>query len=253
MVIPWENNKYKDFFLKRKEFKMSWIYKITNLKNNKIYIGYTKYTPEHRFQEHWLQRFQDNSILHKAMIKYGKKSFIVEGLEEFDETEDWCQKECFWIEKLHSQQPNGYNICEGGNKPPTHYGSDNIKSKITQLQFEELIQDLKSYNLDFAQIAKKYNLSQSQVERINKGEFRHLEGQDYPIRKLKRDQWIMGQIINDLKENILTQDEIERKYQIKSRTRLYDINNGKVGKKWFPQEKYPLRKGIKNRKPLYLL
>lgn len=63
----------------------------------------------------------------------------------------------------------------------------------------------------------------------------------------------MGQIINDLKENILTQDEIERKYQIKSRTRLYDINNGKVGKKWFPQEKYPLREGIKNRKPLYLL
>lgn len=233
---------------------MSWIYKITNLINNKIYIGYTKYTPEKRFQEHWLQRFQDNSILHKAMIKYGKNSFKIEGLEEFNEDEnDWCQKECYWIEKLQSRQPKGYNICEGGNKPPVHYGSNNVKSKITQNQFLELVNDLKTYNLEFGQLAVKYNLSQSQIERINKGEFRHLENEEYPLRKMKRDQWIIKQIIKDLKDNILSQDEIERKYQIKSRTRLYDINNGKVGKKWFPQKSYPLRQGIVNRKPLYLL
>lgn len=215
---------------------MSWIYKITNLINNKIYVGYTKYTPEKRFQEHWQQRFQDNSILHKAMIKYGKNNFKIEGLEEFNENlEDWCIKECYWIEKLQSQQPNGYNICEGGNKPPIHYGSDNVKSKLTKNQFYELIKDLKTYNLEFGQLAVKYALSQSQIERINKGEYRRLEDEDYPLRKMKRDQWIISQIINDLKENILSQDEIERKYQIKSRTRLYNINTGKVGKKWFPQ------------------
>ena len=56
----------------------------------------------------------------------------------------------------------------------------------------------------------------------------------------------------DLKNTNLTQEEIEEKYQIKSRTRLYDINWGKVGKKLFPQESYPLRVGIKNQKPKYL-
>ena len=233
---------------------MSWIYKITNLVNNKIYVGYTKYTPQSRFQEHWASRFQDNSILHKAMIKYGKNKFKVEGLEEFNEEEkDWIERECFWINKLESQQPKGYNICEGGNKPPIHYGEDNVKSKLTKEQFNNLVQDLKNYNLEFGQLAVKYNLSQSQIERINKGEFRKIEDEDYPLRKMKRDQWLISQIIQDLKENILTQDEIERKYQIKSRTRLYNINMGKVGKKWFPQETYPLRKGIINRKPLYLL
>ena len=49
------------------------------------------------------------------------------------------------------------------------------------------------------------------------------------------------------------QSEIEEKYQIKSRTRLANINLGKVGRKLFPQAKYPIReKGIINRTPLYL-
>lgn len=233
---------------------MSYIYKIKNLKNRKEYVGYTKNSIYHRFSQHWAQRFQDNSILHKAMIKYGKNNFKIDLVEEFNEfEEDWCAKERYWIEYYNTLKPNGYNICEGGNKPPIYYGENNNKSKLNAEQFNNLIQDLKSYDLDFGQIAKKYNMSRSQIERINKGEFRHLDNIDYPIRKMKRDQWIIQQIIKDLKNDILTQDEIEKKYQIKSRTRLYNINNGKVGKKWFPNETYPLRKGIVNRKPLYLL
>lgn len=230
---------------------MAWIYKITNIVNKKIYIGYTKYTPQHRFEVHWCQRFQDNSILHRALIKYGKKNFICEGVEEINE-KDWIEKEQYWIEKERSFTPYGYNICLGGNKPPIHYGEDNVKSKLTTQDFYRLLQDLKSYDLEFSQIASKYNISQSQVERINKGEFRKLEDVSYPIRPMKRDYYIISCIIQDLKDNILSQEEIEYKYKIKSRTRLYYINTGRVGRKIFPQEKYPIRSGIICRKPLYL-
>lgn len=230
---------------------MAWIYKITNLINNKQYIGYTKYTPQHRFQEHWDQRYQDHCILHKAMIKYGINNFKVEGVEEIVET-DFIEKETYYINYFNTMRPNGYNICQGGNKPPEHFGENNNKSKINQQQFEELIKDLQEYNLDFGQLAKKYNLSQSQIERINKGEFWHLDDIDYPIRKMKYDHYIILCIIEDLKANILSQAEIEEKYHIISRTRLYDINNGKSGGKLFPQANYPLRQGIVNRKPLYL-
>lgn len=230
---------------------MAFIYKITNQINNKIYIGYTSNTIQQRFEEHWYGRNSDNSILHKAMIKYGKDAFKIEQVEEISE-DIWIEKEQYWIDFYNSKVPNGYNICNGGNKPPTRYGENNVKSKLTTKQFFQLIEDLKKYDLDFGQIASKYNISQSQVERLNRGDFRKLDNEDYPIRKFKKDQYIIKCIIEDLKNNILSQSEIEEKYQIKSRTRLYNINTGKVGRKIFPQEKYPIRPGIQNRKPTYL-
>lgn len=185
------------------------------------------------------------------MKKYGKNNFYCVGIEEISESQ-WAEKEQYWINKKNTVVPYGYNICLGGNKPPISLGEQNVKSKLTQSQFEELVKDLSEYKLDFAQIASKYKISQSQVERINKGEFRRIEDVEYPIRKMKRDYYILQCIIEDLKTNILSQSEIEKKYQIKSRTRLYYINTGKVGKKIFPQKHYPIRPGIICRKPIYL-
>lgn len=185
------------------------------------------------------------------MKKYGKQNFSVIELETVDDN-NWESREQYWIKHKRTLVPNGYNICIGGNKPPAHYGSDNIKSKLTQEQFQSLIQDLKRYELDFGQIASKYRISQDQVERINQGAFRKIEDEDYPLRKMKRDHYLIKCIIEDLKDLSMSQDDIEKKYQIKSRTRLYNINNGKVGKKLFPQDSYPIRSGIVNRIPLYL-
>lgn len=231
---------------------MAWIYKIINKNNGKIYVGYTTKTPQERFEQHWNARYSDNAPIHKAMIKEGKNAFTVIGIEQI-ESSKWCEKEQYWIDTLKSYKPFGYNVCKGGeHKPPTYYGSENNKSKLSQEQFNELINDLKSYELEFGQIARKYKLSQCEVERINAGTQRHNDEFEYPIRKEKRDYYIIRQIINDLKENILSQTEIEEKYNIKSRTRLYNINTGKVGKKIAPQDKYPIREGIISRKPLYL-
>lgn len=54
-------------------------------------------------------------------------------------------------------------------------------------------------------------------------------------------------------KNGLSQTELEIKYQIKSRTKLYDISHGKIGQKTNPQNNYPIRKDIVNRIPLYLI
>lgn len=230
---------------------LAYIYLITNLVNKKQYVGYTSKTPEIRFQEHWRCRYSDDIYLHRAMIKYGKSNFIIETLEEIDESE-WQLKEQYWIDKMNTLTPNGYNINVGGNAPPVHYGEYNVKSKIPNEQLLLLIEDLKSYKLRFSQIATKYGLSQSQVERINMGLFRRIDSEDYPIRKMKYNEYNIYCIIQDLKDNILSQSEIEEKYHIKSYCRLYNINTGLVGKKWFPQEHYPIREGIVNRKPVYL-
>lgn len=101
---------------------MGFIYKIENSINNKIYIGLTKKTrPSDRFSQHrYLARHlkeNDKSLLHKAMAKYGVDNFTFTVIEEV-ENELMPAREQFWIQEYNSQQPNGYNITEGGEGTP---------------------------------------------------------------------------------------------------------------------------------------
>ena len=58
---------------------MGYIYKITNLINNKLYIGQTKKTIEERFKAHIkVARQHKNRYLYDAMNKYGYENFKIE-------------------------------------------------------------------------------------------------------------------------------------------------------------------------------
>lgn len=95
------------------------IYKITNLVNNKIYIGYTKNELIVRFKQHCKSR---DSLIGRAIHKYGKEHFIIELIEESNNY-DYIKniRENYWIKYFKSQDMNiGYNISNGG------VGGDNI-------------------------------------------------------------------------------------------------------------------------------
>jgi group I intron endonuclease len=67
---------------------MAYIYKITNLKNNKIYIGFTINEIEVRLRNHIRasrQNKERHTYLHSAIRKYGEKFFIVEEIESGDD------------------------------------------------------------------------------------------------------------------------------------------------------------------------
>lgn len=92
------------------------IYKITNLKNGKIYIGQTKKSCLRRWNEHVnASRFFSTSRLHKAIAKYGRDSFSQETLFV-----SFCRKQLDEAEKtliadfqcLDPQK--GYNTIVGG-------------------------------------------------------------------------------------------------------------------------------------------
>lgn len=112
---------------------MAWIYKISNDFDDKIYIGLTRNTPEQRLREHWYDRFHIKSYLHSAMAIHGREHLFVEGIEEVSE-EEMGEREKYYIQKYNSLAPNGYNLAPGGECPPIHYGSKNIKSKLTEEQ-----------------------------------------------------------------------------------------------------------------------
>ena len=88
------------------------IYKITNLINNKIYIGQSVNT-KHRWEQHVsASKHNPKMIIDKAIKKYGEENFIVELIEK---TEQYDEREQYWISHYNSTDHNiGYNICTGG-------------------------------------------------------------------------------------------------------------------------------------------
>lgn len=183
---------------------MSYIYVITNLINQKQYIGYTSRTIARRFYEHIWEAYDNddeekNSALHNAIRKYGSCNFIVEQVKEFNENEfNWEEMEKHYIQAYNSLVPNGYNICKGGNKPPIHYGDQNCKTKVNDIDLQNLIADLKNLSLSYKDIATKYNISVSQLYKINSGKARTQSDIQYPIRKYSQQEEYALKVINIL-------------------------------------------------------
>lgn len=100
------------------------IYKITNLINNKIYVGQTTQSPEVRFGEHC--RFRKNNatmLIALAIKKYGKENFTFEVLEE---TDNLNEREAFYIDLFQSNVKGiGYNICEIRNGK-SHFSEETL-------------------------------------------------------------------------------------------------------------------------------
>ncbi len=95
------------------------VYKITNLINNKIYIGKT-YDVRGRLQDHKKAAKRkdpnDYSSLHRAMNKYGYDNFIIEVLAEFKTDKEALKAEVKLIKKYNSMDRKvGYNLTCGGD------------------------------------------------------------------------------------------------------------------------------------------
>lgn len=95
---------------------MPYIYKITNVINNKCYIGKTIDSIEKRWKEH-CHDYQKNDIgnrpLYLAMRKYGVENFSIEEVESCD-ISILNEREIYWINFFDSYK-TGYNATKGGD------------------------------------------------------------------------------------------------------------------------------------------
>lgn len=95
---------------------MSYIYKIINNVNDKVYIGKTAFSINKRFQEHCKDAFRDRNEkrpLYAAMRKYGTDAFSVSLIEECDDTVA-ADREAYWI-GVYKAYSTGYNATLGGD------------------------------------------------------------------------------------------------------------------------------------------
>ena len=89
------------------------IYKITNNLNGKIYIGQHKLRKKEAPREY----MGKGIAIQEAYKKYGRANFkkeIIEYIYDNEKHEKVSEREIFWIKKLNSKYPNGYNISDGG-------------------------------------------------------------------------------------------------------------------------------------------
>jgi group I intron endonuclease len=192
------------------ENEKGYIYLITNITNGKKYIGQTKTTPEKRFNKHWSEannKLKLKTKLHLAMLKYGKDNFTIETLCIVPKN-SLDIMECYWAEQLETytwDNNGGYNMVWCGSQPRLRIKQDpEVTEKITnklkgRKQSEEQIKkardahikilitngkkDMKLNPEDIFEIlnlcknkisqtviAKKFNVRDSVIVRILKGE-----------------------------------------------------------------------------------
>lgn len=143
------------------------IYKITNLLNNKVYIGQTKNSLSKRFSEHCSEK-SCCIKLRNAIQKYGKNNFIINVIDNANTKDEADIKERYWISKLDARNDNfGYNILDGGHNP-----TSTQKKKVICLETREVFESA-------SELARILNVRVDTVARVARGERPRLKGKHY--------------------------------------------------------------------------
>jgi group I intron endonuclease len=143
---------------------MGYIYKITNTKNKKCYIGETQELDVQKIWKGHLKSIKRNKgcpALIGAINKYGLESFKFEVVIIcFDEDRFNYERE--YIKKYNSQAPYGYNILPGGE------GGGFLGKSHSEESREKISENLKKFNKNnpghFETFRKKWEESMSKVD-----------------------------------------------------------------------------------------
>ena len=157
------------------------IYKITNLINNKCYIGQSVHI-EKRWYDEKRRAFAENANEYdlprsRAFRKYGLENFSFEILEECP-IDMLNSREQYYIKYYNSITPNGYNITIGGNS------SSGVKLNLEKV--EEISEALRLTNKSNIELGLIFGVSENLVCGINTGYYWRRADIEYPIRKPHR-------------------------------------------------------------------
>ena len=232
---------------------MYYIYKFTNKKNGKTYIGQTN-NIQKRKNGHKSESFNKcsagyNLPFHAAIRKYGWENFNFEILEEIpdEESQNYVdEREIFFIQYYHSlKDENGYNIALGGQgqrrKPLTYEEKLNLSKLFTKEEIID-IQNRLMNDEEYDDIEKIYapKLKRTFLVNINTGTNFFNEEFDYPLKKNARSRFSQKEI-RAIKDRIIQGEkykDIQKDYGIKSAGFLSMINTGKYF--YSDEDTYPL-------------
>jgi len=142
------------------------IYLITNKTTKKEYVGVCIRSIEERWSgsnghvdSAKKGKYTNKNSLQTAIRKYGEKDFWMEEIDNGSSIKDLAAKEIYWIDKLETLSPNGYNLNKGGsiggsNKQP--YELDGIKFE-SKSKADEYIAKTRNISLKTAKKRRQVN------------------------------------------------------------------------------------------------
>lgn len=105
------------------------IYLVENLINGKKYVGFhSTYDVNDLY-------FGSGTYIKKAIKKYRKKNFK-KSILEFCNEDNWKDREKFWIDKMDTKFPRGYNFTNGGKGGEGKIFSEESKIKMSKTRKE---------------------------------------------------------------------------------------------------------------------
>lgn len=226
---------------------MFYVYCITNLKNNKVYIGKTL-DPKNRFSDHKkvarggkIIYGNQYSTIHKAITKYGEDNFSFKILHEYNSEISAFKGEIYWISFYKSNinkygKEYGYNLTDGGEGISGYKHTLEMKAHIsdmlsgdkhpqfgisrTQEEKDKISKSLSGSNSSMFGIAKSIE-TKNKLSIANRGE-------NGSASKLNNGEVINIKLI--LKNNVdnLTREQIAQKFGVTREA----INKIAWGKSW---------------------
>jgi group I intron endonuclease len=157
-----------------------YVYKITNLLNNKKYIGATSDLVRRMY--HHYKCNHHIGALHNAIKKYGAENFIVEIVEQ-PSIEILYLREKYWI-KFYNTYNDGYNLTLGGDGGAT-YGM--LHKKHSSQTKEKISRSLKGRIKGPLSKEHKDKISKTKSGKKQSEEFKYkvsiaLKGRKLPLR-----------------------------------------------------------------------
>lgn len=218
------------------------IYKYTNKKNGKIYIGRSTNIIRRKW-EHY-HNPSPYSFFDQTLIKIGENCFDFEIIEECS-AEELRDKEKYWIKFYNccvlDNRQGGYNLTRGGEE---YRSEENPWAKLSMVQVNEIIEKLINTKISIQNLAKEYNVHYNTISDINRCKT-WAWAHDYQgnIREESQGSLYRGdlngtaviteeiakKIIEDIKFSSLSLAAIGRKYKVKD-SLIYDINRCRTWK-----------------------
>jgi len=236
-----------------------YIYLITNLVNEKVYIGKTESTINKRWYTHkWranhLDKVEKPLVIDLAIAKYGENCFKIDELDKTFNKEDLVRVEAYWIKFYDATNPDkGYNrdpmgeiiysddyesiwqipiSSEKSNQKYIKWRESLIKKKIPKERLPEFKIDIKY--LSGVQLEMKYGLYPNRRALLR--EIRRVL-HDENIETIEQAKEIVGgniydpkKLISPEKEDIFIRDfkllkgvELENKYSMSRRILIRNI------------------------------
>ena len=101
--------KYLIYSIQENDSMYGYVYKTTDLRNGKIYVG------RHKSDEFDSSYFGSGNIIKRIIENNSTDILSCEILQECYSHDEMCNAEKYWIAKLDSKNPEiGYNIADGG-------------------------------------------------------------------------------------------------------------------------------------------